>query len=281
MTHKQELCDSLMHRAITAPRLRQRNDIRRVLDDGIGLLIRHLVDLKIYCNSIASIALLPDELLSQIFLQYMLLTGPWSGKWTRILSTCRRWRAVALGDVRLWSYVTNGRERRGAIKRMLEWGRRSKDHPLSCKFDMTEDSYMPLLMQNIHRTRSLSVKGRASHLRRFFEDVAELTILENLELTGSTYIPPQVVGSPEASDFRSLECTEFRRPWRLSPSPLTSIKWCRIVSIEQEDRESSLMIDGTALSSVFWFLNSSSSRLGRVRISITRDEFPTPRVIVE
>lgn len=135
--------------------------------------------MKTYRNSIASISLLPDELLSQILFQYVLLADPWSAQWTKILLVCRRWKNVAMGDARLWSFITDDHN---GTERMRKWGKRSKDYPLSCRFNVFQHTYFGVFTRNTHRVRSLTLTGSLTQLKRFFEAVEELPILESLNL---------------------------------------------------------------------------------------------------
>lgn len=144
--------------------------------------MKHLVDIKTYRNSIASISLLPDELLSQIMFQYVLATDPWSGGWTKVLFVCRRWHDVAMADAKLWSFVSD--DHSSHSMRSYEWIQRSKQHPLMCKFSVAMHStcWRDALPEEAHRLRSLSLSGSQSRVQRVFEGIRDFPILESLQL---------------------------------------------------------------------------------------------------
>jgi len=100
-------------------------------------------DLKTYRNSIASISLLPDELLAQIFAQYRLIEqgGPWMPTWCKILHVCKRWKSCALATSQLWTCIGNAQySTRGQFGRMLDWHSLSKGYPLQFQFYLSTHS---------------------------------------------------------------------------------------------------------------------------------------------
>ncbi|KAK7457047.1 hypothetical protein VKT23_010350 [Stygiomarasmius scandens] len=151
-----------------------RNANRSTLDQHaavraeIDKLPNVFADIKMYCNEMASISWLPDEVLANVFYHFVLICNPWKADWCHILLVCRRWKQVAMGSTELWTFITEEADE----GRMCEWERRSKDRALSFKFTLTptQQSHWihDLFARNSHRIMSLEVRGLASQLRQFF-----------------------------------------------------------------------------------------------------------------
>ena len=135
--------------------------MRMLVDDLIPLLDEsdsdHLIQLRQYRNSIASISLLPNDILLEIFFEYVHATNPWSGRWTTILFVCRRWNALCMTDARLWSFISL--ESSGTLKLL----QRSKNHLLHVRVPFPRQLLIDLedqveLAEYVHRLQSLGVE---------------------------------------------------------------------------------------------------------------------------
>ncbi|EIM82351.1 uncharacterized protein STEHIDRAFT_31631, partial [Stereum hirsutum FP-91666 SS1] len=74
--------------------------------EGIEKTIERLLALRAMRNTIAPISMLPDEILSIIFLYYgTIVESTATGRWTKLMVVCRRWHKVCLTHAKLWSYI--------------------------------------------------------------------------------------------------------------------------------------------------------------------------------
>lgn len=209
-------------------RPRQRKHIRRLVDKRIALLINHLTELKRCRNSVASISLLPNDVLSQIFFEY-LLTDPWSTEWTKCLIVCHRWYDVCMGDARLWSFISN------RIDYAYTWIERSKDHPLEFHYTLFEhELYKQLVFaENARRAKTLDVSGPGDLFTSFFEGIDSLPLLRQLKFKltrGSTTEPsfhlPAFIfegGAPELRDIQIEGCALMKSDHLTSLHNLTGL----------------------------------------------------------
>lgn len=88
------------------------SEIRTKIDDEIGVLVKRLSDLRERRNSLAPIAFIPNEILSEIFVtavEFFPTSQMASAKHfiQMLLSVSRHWRKIARETVRLWTRITN------------------------------------------------------------------------------------------------------------------------------------------------------------------------------
>ncbi|KAJ7578649.1 hypothetical protein C8J56DRAFT_968685 [Mycena floridula] len=192
------------------------------------------LELKRYRNTIAAISTLPDDIISQIFLQYVLISDPWQGKWTKILFVCRDWVDLCMNFPKLWSFVPNTYDSRAII-----WARRSQGHPLSCKLELPyrveEDSpnHHKLFSSLMHRIRKQHVTGQRPQLNALFA-AAELPILENLrvECDEESWTLPAYLFQGVAIRYRSLVLSDA---YLSSITHFNSLENLRKPSLESSD----------------------------------------------
>jgi len=166
-----------------------------------------MYDLKTYRNSIASIPLLPDELLAQIFAQYCLVEtgGSFQTEWCKILYVCKRQKVCALTTSQLWSFIGNPRfgssSRHGSLRRMLHWRKLSRGYPIYFRFHLTrpsmESKYYPILLEKtpIHRINSLEVSGNPAQLTEFLEAANPFVFTQGLALRDTSTPDPSGNGT--------------------------------------------------------------------------------------
>ena len=202
----------------------QRNATRALVDKRISLLEYHLVELRQYRNSIASISLLSNDVLSQIFFEYVIATDPWSTKWTKdILFVCRRWYHLCMEDARLWSFISPERKLGRTLTRT--WLKRSRDHPIRIRLSFNEvtlkyDGYFynrEILSENAHRIQSLEVETHSTTMSALFKDIESMPRLQQLKLechtlTSLSQIPALFFngGSPNLNDISIQDCAFIR-----------------------------------------------------------------------
>lgn len=128
---------------------------------------------------------LPSELISEIFLDYVWTSDPWSRSWLDIMLVCRRWRDIAIDDSRLWAFISEH------CPDPSLWLVRAKEQLLMCRIDLLYNSpavrrnqsyhCFKTVCHNMHRVKWLYLKGNKSHIASLFSatprDVANLTIL--------------------------------------------------------------------------------------------------------
>ncbi|KAJ7584766.1 hypothetical protein C8J56DRAFT_948986 [Mycena floridula] len=191
----------------------QRDNLRSLVDQRMTLLLDQVLKLKRYRNTIATISILPDDILAQIFFEYVLLSGPWNGRWTKISFVCRRWADLCMNNPRFWSFVSNTYESHGSV-----WVHRSQEHPVSCKLELFgDDSYSDhyLFLTCLHRIRKLDVAGKGPKLDALFglagSEPAGLAILEDLSVrsyANERWIMPNFLFQDVASRYRSLALSD-------------------------------------------------------------------------
>ncbi|KAJ7573698.1 hypothetical protein C8J56DRAFT_508134 [Mycena floridula] len=198
----------------------QRDNIRSLVDQRMALLFDQVLELKRYRNTIATISILPDDILSQIFFEYVLISDPWQVKWTKILFVCRRWADLCMNNPKLWAFVSNAN-----IPRGYHWIHRSKEHPVSFKLKLYETSTRDqfFFLSCLHRIRSLHITGsKAADLGALFEQ-------QDIQQAGISNL-----------ESLSVKCSD-REPWLL-PALLF-----------QTPRYHSLVLEGAGFSSIDHF----------------------------
>ncbi|KAI0048804.1 hypothetical protein FA95DRAFT_1678017 [Auriscalpium vulgare] len=152
------------------------------LDAHIRDLTRQVLAAKLERNALILISTLPDEILSQIMLEYALDMDIFSNKWTGILFVCRRWYEVASSHSQLWSFLKvspySGSETRVRI-------RNSKEYPLTCIFEPLHNGLVAnhILQQHRHRIRSLTINAENTEaLEMAFKAADALPVLETLSV---------------------------------------------------------------------------------------------------
>lgn len=144
---------------------------RQELEVGIQEHTHVILDMKHRLNQLVTIARLPPELLTEVFLHFAAVDSTHNErigrpyKWIRITHVCHHWREVALASPRLWStiFVTN----RSCVQEMLV---RSKHAPLSIhagdpNWRNRAHDAVPLVLQESDRIRHLEL-GFASIISR-------------------------------------------------------------------------------------------------------------------
>ncbi|KAH9857358.1 hypothetical protein C2E23DRAFT_807649 [Lenzites betulinus] len=178
---------------------------RKALENEIATHTRAIIDLKGRLNTMTTIARLPPELLSEIFLQitkeayddHRDCHRPYYGAsrfyaWVRVAHVCHSWRSVALNTPRLWGYVIL--TRRQVVEDVLAL---SKKAPLlvSASLMNTADEraqIMDKIAQESARLQELRLSGPA----RFVQDLCS-------KLTGTANILETLALSDNGDHFHS------------------------------------------------------------------------------
>ncbi|KAJ7592022.1 hypothetical protein C8J56DRAFT_1162538 [Mycena floridula] len=195
-----------------------RDDIRVLVDRRISLLLDQVLKLKRYRNTIATISILPDVILGQIFFEYVLLSDPWEGKWTKILFVCRRWADLCMNNPKLWSFIHTHLSS-SSLTRALRWVKRSAEHPVSCKMELFKDNPLngQILLRCLHRIHRLHVSGQAAEIEALFSTPGVekgLPILEELTVrcSNQAWTLPSFLLQDVAFRYRSLILSNAQFP---------------------------------------------------------------------
>lgn len=159
------------------------------MDQEIMELTERIKQLKTERNTLCSISLLPDEILSHIFFVYgAVIENPYRGAWTRLMVVCRKWRALCMVHAALWSFFSPQRTSRKGSEGLdfMQRLKLSAQYPLSVMFDFPGDSLVIAYFtvhDHAHRIQSLSVHASAvSDFEHIFKDVSDLPKLKELKL---------------------------------------------------------------------------------------------------
>ncbi|KAH9888764.1 hypothetical protein C8Q73DRAFT_164761 [Cubamyces lactineus] len=221
---------------------------RKAIEDDILEHEKAIIDLKGRLNTMTTIARLPPELLSEIFLyvakaayedprafysRYYHSSGFYA--WVSVTHVCRNWRAIALNTPRLWGYVVVSRK--VVVDELLA---RSKKAPLliSANVISSEDEKSKVLKsigQDASRLQELRLSGPVRVLQDVLRQFTEPSrTLERLVLSES--IPPQYLASDTSvpsmfqaqhPSLRYLELSRLVFSWNnslLSSSGITHLK---------------------------------------------------------
>ncbi|KAL1944912.1 hypothetical protein VTO73DRAFT_2532 [Trametes versicolor] len=151
---------------------------RKQLEDEIATHAQAIIDLRGRLNTMTSIARLPPELLSEVFLHvvrdsyYTDLSPNYPPygtarfyNWVKVSHVCRSWRAIALGTPRLWGHIIL--TKRPVVEDILA---RSKKAPLlvrACILSSTDERAQLLenVLQDSSRLQELRLSGPARLLQ--------------------------------------------------------------------------------------------------------------------
>ncbi|RXW16438.1 hypothetical protein EST38_g9424 [Candolleomyces aberdarensis] len=128
--------------------------VREQVDRRIAELESEIRALKTHRNTVAATSQLPPEILSNIFnvLGRVMGDGYSKPSWTRVNQVCRHWRAVALDCPALWSDLMFVGGNPAFTEVMLQ---RSKNAPLSVKFDAYSPPFNDILCKIVSQTSRL------------------------------------------------------------------------------------------------------------------------------
>ncbi|KAL4264321.1 F-box domain-containing protein [Pleurotus pulmonarius] len=204
----------------------------RAIDHQLSQLDHSARTLRSRRNALAPISTLPPEILSMVFM-YMEAASNHSLAWIKVSHVCQHWRAVALDSPRLWTNIVLSRP-----KWTREMLKRSKMAPLDIKADLSFLTprlleVVRLIMEQIHRTRSLNITANHSTLNSIFAGLHDAPLLRSLNLRDSQrhgLLPtdsPSVPFAMKAPRLRHLELLQCNVEWN-SPflRPLTHFKLC-------------------------------------------------------
>ena len=190
-------------------------------------------------SAVASISVLPPELLIRIFRFYALEEPPWSSSvqkkklgWIGITHVCQRWRQVGLGDLSLWARITGASPSAEWISEMLV---RARNATLVVDFAVTPvPEVLSKITPHIFRIRELRLRGVSVHRSQGLLKICALDApaLEHFELGVSTLVPltfHQLGGTTlfggRAPKLRTLSLSMISIPWSLIPrGQLTQLK---------------------------------------------------------
>ncbi|KAI0358096.1 hypothetical protein OH77DRAFT_1241166 [Trametes cingulata] len=210
---------------------------RQAILDDIHAAERNIIELKGSLNSLAAIARLPPELLSEVFLHVVKRSyeernnsfpayygGSRFYAWITVSHVCRNWRAVALNTPRLWGHIIL--TRRPVVENVLS---RSKKAPLLVCASLlsTGDDRGKLLeeiMQESSRLKEIRLSGSARHIQDFMPkmtgpaDHLETMVLWESANTyhydvGDSSLPPTLFNG-HFPRLRSLEIRRLVFTWR-------------------------------------------------------------------
>ncbi|KAJ2965273.1 hypothetical protein NUW54_g14174 [Trametes sanguinea] len=202
---------------------------RKALEDDIAVHEQAIIDLKGRLNNMTTVARLPPELLSEIFLHLAETSYSEVGSsyrpayaharfyaWISVTHVCRTWRTVALSTPRLWGYIVLTRS--SIVEDVLA---RSKKAPLRITGHLmsSHDEKAKMLkniMQESSRIQELRLSAPASSFRDLFPKMVEpANILETVVLSDCSHGAPFI----NANDVNQ----PIFRPEQLPPirSPLT------------------------------------------------------------
>ncbi|KAJ7591812.1 hypothetical protein C8J56DRAFT_1131063, partial [Mycena floridula] len=157
-----------------------RDHSRDSVDQRLSLLLKSVIKLRRYRNSLSTISVLPDEILSKVFLEHVLLSDPFCPNWTEIMQVCRRWHDVCMSDMRLWSFLSCEFD-----TALGQWITRSQQHPVACRLDLSKS--MPvscfILTNNFKRIYNLEIRGKESELDSLLPEVQALPTLHSLDVS--------------------------------------------------------------------------------------------------
>ncbi|KAJ7231098.1 hypothetical protein C8J57DRAFT_1385545 [Mycena rebaudengoi] len=114
--------------------------------------------LKAQCNSLAPISEFPNELLSNIFLQYAVQTDSlFNLRWTDLMLVCRRWHEILRAHQKLWGFIQVVDNQPQKLKEQLTRSGAAplSVHVVSCK----SHTYAPMLLEHTHRLAELDFVG--------------------------------------------------------------------------------------------------------------------------
>ncbi|KAI0330905.1 hypothetical protein GY45DRAFT_680779 [Cubamyces sp. BRFM 1775] len=221
---------------------------RKAIEDDIFEHEKAIIDLKGRLNTMTTIARLPPELLSEVFL-YVAKAAYEDPRasynryyhssifyaWVSVTHVCRNWRAIALNTPRLWGHVVVSKK--SVVDEMLA---RSKKAPLfvSAHVISPEDERSKLLKsigQDASRLQELRLSGPVRVLQDVLRQFTEPSpALERLIVSES--VPPQYWASDTSApsmfqaqhpSLRYLELSRLIFSWTnslLSSSGVTHLK---------------------------------------------------------
>ncbi|KAL7280717.1 hypothetical protein ACG7TL_005659 [Trametes sanguinea] len=177
---------------------------RKALEDDIAVHEQAIIDLKGRLNNMTTVARLPPELLSEIFLHLAEMSYNEVGSsyhpayvsarfyaWVTVTHVCRSWRSVALSTPRLWGHIVLTRS--SIVEDVLA---RSKKAPLRITGYLMSShdekaKMLKSIMQESSRIKELRLSGPASSFRDLFPKMMEpATILETVVLSDCSHGAP-------------------------------------------------------------------------------------------
>ncbi|KAI0630511.1 hypothetical protein C8Q77DRAFT_1133458 [Trametes polyzona] len=233
---------------------------REDLESEIATHARAIIDLKGRLNTMTTVARLPPELLSEVFLHvtrdayaiYQSSNHLHYGAarfyaWVKVSHVCRSWREVALSTPRLWGHIIL--TKRSVVEDMLL---RSKRAPLSLSaaiFSSKDDRTRVLeqLMQETPRIKELRLSGPVCLLQDFCAKLTEpannldtLVLSDNASHTYpllSNNALSQTVFPGKLPYLRTLEIRGLVFDWTV---PVLSPTLTRLVLVGRMDSQSLL-----------------------------------------
>ena len=190
-------------------------------------------------NALASISLLPPEILARVFHFLALEEEPPCSRgqnlgWIRATHVCRIWRQVALGDASLWARIAGSPTNTELISEMLV---RARNAPLDVDIDLrraSDPEVLDVFCPHISHTRELRLHGLSTpysdSLRGIYS--LEAPALEHFQL-GVSITSPITIRNPGgkalfkglAPRLRTFSLFQVFVPWSLIPrGQLTQLK---------------------------------------------------------
>ncbi|TRM67520.1 hypothetical protein BD626DRAFT_625957 [Schizophyllum amplum] len=224
------------HPLLVIPHLLQRTEESATskaaqLDECIASIRDQLSALMSYRNSLVSIASLPDEILSEIFICYgHAMNALYNLHWTGLMRVCRRWRAVGMATPALWSYVQAGTTRSsGNLPVQL---RLSGAHPLSVRIRATDYEstardirldWLTSLEPHMDRIHSLAVSAEYDSLAAILTKLGKekrvqlrhltLSFTYDSEETDDAFFIPADITANIVHGLQSLDLSNIEIDW--------------------------------------------------------------------
>ncbi|KAI0766629.1 hypothetical protein BD413DRAFT_569176 [Trametes elegans] len=229
---------------------------RKALEDDIAVHAQAIIDLKGRLNTMTTIARLPPELLSEVFMHVVRDSydtrqqsyHPYYGAsrfyaWVEISHVCRSWRSIALNTPRLWGHLIL--TRKSVVDHVLP---RSKKAPLLvCASILSANDerarILEEVMQESSRLKELRLSGPARLVQEFCTKIKEpANLLETMVLSDSSSTPygynlgdssiPVTLFQGQLSRLRHLEIRRLVFSWKL---PVFSASITRLVLFGRMD----------------------------------------------
>jgi hypothetical protein len=210
-------------------RKQDHSDAWRDLDKQVALMYASVADLKTRRNSLAPIARLPLEILTDIFMFVINLNHAYPPRnairYLRLIGVCRYWHSMIMDSPRLWSSLLFGNAELTA--HMLQ---RSKLFPLVVRTDLAtfgaDRDALKLALFHTSRIRVLQIRAVALDelLSKIDQPAPLLEFLRLANWTYSTITLPPLLFQGVTPRLRHFVVYDINVPWHQLPRGLVHLE---------------------------------------------------------